>query len=171
MEPGSSRTEFRAEIGAGGQATAVDLRHDGDDGVITVRAHIENGRVIGEARAGDAPPVAIDEPAGDGVFVFGTIGAWHVLLERALAREAGLKVGSTVVLHAKDVEAEPTVHLVDVIERITRLPDVGGGRHYAVEEERTNGREKSEVTLTEDRFIRDMTFHLELGDVAYVRAP
>src|SRR5262245_33964809 len=113
MEPGSSRTDFREEMGAGAHATSVDLRHDGDDGVVTVRARIANGRVIGEARAGDAPPVAIDEPAGDGVFVPGTVGAWHVLLERAVAREAGLKVGATVVLRAKDVEAEPTVHLVD----------------------------------------------------------
>jgi hypothetical protein len=123
-----SRTKLREEIGAGAQATAVDLRHERDDGVVTVHARIENGRVVGEARAGDAPPVAIDAPAGDGVFVPGTVGAWHVLLERAEAREAGLKVGATVVLHAKDVEAEPTVHLVEVIERITRLPDVSGRR-------------------------------------------
>jgi imidazolonepropionase-like amidohydrolase len=165
-EPGSSRTEFREDIGAGGQATAVDLRRDGDDGMVTVRARIEKGRVIGEARAGDAPPVAIDEP-GDGVFVPGTVGAWHVLLER----EAGLRVGATVVVHAKDVDAEPTVHLVDVIERITRLPDVSGRRRFAVEEERKNGSEKSEVTLAEDGFIGEMTIHLQHGEATVVRAP
>jgi hypothetical protein len=171
MEPGSSRTQLREELGAGAQVTAVDLRYERDDGVVTVRARIENGRVIGEARAADAPPVAIDEPAGDGVFVPGTVGAWHVLLERAVAREAGLKVGATVVLHAKDVEAEPTVHLVDVIERITRLPDVGGRRRFAVEEERQNGHEKREITLAEDGFIGEMTIHTDVGDVTAVRAP
>ncbi len=175
-EPGSSLTQLREEIGAGPQVTTIDLRkeEDGsirDHGVVTVRARIENGRVIGEARAGDAPPVAIDEPAGDGVFVPGPLGAWQILLERAEAREAGLKVGVTVVMHAKDVDAEPTVHLVDVLERITRLPDVGGRRRFAVEEERKNGSTKIEITLTEDRLIGEMTIRFQHGERTIARAP
>jgi hypothetical protein len=64
-----------------------------------------------------------------------------------------------------------TVHLVEVIERITRLPDAGGQRRFAVEEERQTGREKGEITIAQDGFIGDVTIHTDVGDETAVRAP
>jgi hypothetical protein len=162
VEAASAVVDAREELDGLGHLVAVEMSRDNWNGNVRAKLRVEGGRVRGSLELAGEPKVTIDQPLADAVFVTTVAGTLQLVVDRAKS----LAVAKELTIAAKDVEIEPTLRLVDVVEKVKRLPDADGLRRYAVDEERRNGKTHAEVTVGKDGQVRAALLTLQIGEIA-----